>query len=623
MAMNRSRCGLIFVFLASLTCGKDATGPASGAVESIIVSPPLSTVAIGAQVALVAQVLDETGTALLDRPVHWASEDETIVTVSSDGLVTARRIGTVQVAASTGGHSGIAQVTVTAIPVATVRVTPGNRSLFVGESFQFTAETRSASGGVLTGRPISWASNNERVATVSANGTVTALAPGGAIVTASSEGKTDQASITVSAIPVASVRVTPTSQSLIEGQTAQLQAQPLDGAGKPLTGRVVMWSTNRPNVATVTSTGLVTAQAPGSATITATVEGKSGTTAVTVTPRPPNAVVVTPAQVLVQQDGTAQVTAQVLDDLGRVIPNSTVTFSSADPAIATVSSAGLVRGIAAGQTAITATSGTLTGTARVTVTPIPVGSVVVTPGSPVITVGKTIQLSAQAVSATGQPLPGRTVTWTSSAAAVAAVSSSGLVSAASPGSTVIFASIDGVLGWTDVTVMPVPVASVSVSPPTSSVTVGQAVQFSAVLQDASGNTLSGRVISWSSDQPGVAAVTSAGLVTAMAAGTAVITATSEGQSGTATVTVTGATLQTLAVTPDTATIAPLGSVQLTAVVRDGTGAVINNAPVAWSSSNPLVAGVNNNGLVSGLLPGTTVITAASGQATGTATISVK
>jgi uncharacterized protein YjdB len=144
-----------------------------------------------------------------------------------------------------------------------------------------------------------------------------------------------------------------------------------------------------------------------------------------------------------------------------------------------------------------------------------------------------------------------------------------------------------------------------------------------VLKDASGNTLSGRVVSWTSDQPGIATVTSTGVVTAVAAGSAVITANSEGQSGTATVTVTGASLQTLAVTPDTATLAPLGSLQLTATVRDGTGAVVNNAPVTWSSSNSLVALVSNQGLVSALIPGTAVITATSGQTTGTATITVK
>ena len=97
------------------------------------------------------------------------------------------------------------------------------------------------------------------------------------------------------------------------------------------------------------------------------------------TARPPNAVVVTPAQVLIQQGRASQLTVQVLDDLGRVIPDSPVGYGSSDNSIATVSSSGLVSGIAVGNATITATSGGKTGAAQVTVTPIPVGSVVVTP----------------------------------------------------------------------------------------------------------------------------------------------------------------------------------------------------------------------------------------------------
>ncbi len=232
--MTRFRSGLIFTFVALSTCSRDGVGPASNTVESIIVTPALSTVAIGAQVGLTAQVMDETGTAIVDRSVHWASADETIATISSDGVVTAWKIGTVQVAASTGGRSGLAQITVTAIPVASIQVSPGDKSLLVGESFQFSATTRDASGAVLTGRPVTWSSNNENVATVSASGLVTALSPGGAIITATSEGKSAPASVTAAAIPVASVQVQPTTQSLVDGQTAQLQAQPLDARGKSI-----------------------------------------------------------------------------------------------------------------------------------------------------------------------------------------------------------------------------------------------------------------------------------------------------------------------------------------------------------------------------------------------------
>jgi uncharacterized protein YjdB len=619
--MNRFRSGLIFTLLALTACSRDAMDPASDAVESVIVTPAVSTVSIGAQIGLTAQVLDETGTFIADRPVHWASANESIATVSSSGVVSARKIGTVQVAASTGGRSGLAQITVTAVPVNSIQIAPGNKSLLVGESFQFTATTRDASGGVLTGRPVAWSSNNESVVTVSASGLATALAPGGAIVTATSEGKSSPASVTVAAIPVASVVVQPTTQSLVEGQTAQIRAQPMDVTGKPLTGRVVLWSTSNAAVATVTSTGVVTAQSPGNAVITATSEGKSGTSAVTVTALPPNAVVVTPAQVLVQQGATSQLTAQVLDSQGRVVPNSQVTFSSSDNAIATVSSSGLVSGVAPGKVTISATSAGLTGTAQVTVTPIPVGRVVVTPASPTIAIGTTITLSAQALSASGQPLTGRTVVWSSSLPSIASVSAQGVVTGLAAGNTVVFASIDGVLGWVNVTVIPAPVATVTISPSAPGVAVGDSVQLNALLKDASGNTLTGRVVSWSSGATSIATVTNTGMVTGVAAGTAVITATSEGQVGTVTVTVTSS-LRTVTVTPDTATIAPLGTVQLTAVVRDASGTPVNT-PVAWSSDNNVVAQINSSGKVTGLVPGTAIISAKAGSATGTATITVK
>ncbi len=211
--------------------------------------------------------------------------------------------------------------------------------------------------------------------------------------------------------------------------------------------------------------------------------------------------------------------------------------------------------------------------------------------------------------------------WTSSTPGIATVSSNGLVSGTGVGSAVIFASIDGVLGHTTVTVVPVPVATVTVSPATAGIDAGSTTQLTATLKDASGQTLTGRVVAWSSSQATIATVSPTGLVTGVAGGTATITALSEGKTGTATITVTG--VRTVTVTPSSATISVLGTVTLTATVRDPSGAIIPNAQVSWSTSNALVAGVSSNGVVSGLLPGTVTITAKSGPAAGTAVITVK
>ena len=617
--MKRSKTFLVLSFVALATCNREALDPDTEVVEAVVVSPSVTTVSIGATANLTAQVLGLNGVALDDRPVYWASEDNSVATVGADGKVTAHSIGSTQVAASTGGQSGIAQVNVTSIPVAAVQVTPGNKSLFVDETLQFSATTRDAGGELLTDRPVEWSSNNESVATVSATGVVTALSPGGAIISATSEGKTSPASVTVAAIPVASVVVTPATQSLFIGQTAQLQAEPLDTDGKPLVERVVQWTTTNAAVATVTSTGLVTAHTLGNATIRATVEGKTGSSALTVSPRPPNVVIVTPAQVLVQPGKTSQLSVQVLNDLGEEIPNSPVTFSSSDETVATVSASGLVTGVNPGSVTITATSGGKSGTALVTVTKTPVANVVVSPASPTILIGKTIALSAQAFSATGELLTDRVVSWSSSTASVAQVSANGVVTGVAAGSSVVFASVDGVNGWATVTVVPTPVASVTVTPNTATVAVGGTSTYTATLSDASGNVLTGRAVTWSSSDANVATVSASGIATGVATGTATITATSEGKTATASIVVA---TRTVVISPDSVDLSPFSSTTLTVIVTDP-GGVVLNPNVTWSTSNGLVAGVNQNGRVSAFLPGVATITARVGNVSGTAKVVVR
>ena len=117
---------------------------------------------------------------------------------------------------------------------------------------------------------------------------------------------------------------------------------------------------------------------------------------------------------------------------------------------------------------------------------------------------------------------------------------------------------------------PVTVASVSVSPSDQTLAPQQTAQLTATVKDAQGNTLSGRTVDWSSSQTGTASVSSSGLVTAVAAGTATITATSEGKSGTAQVTVT-APVATVNVSAPSTTLVPTQTLQLSVVLKDQGG----------------------------------------------------
>ena len=176
------------------------------------------------------------------------------------------------------------------------------------------------------------------------------------------------------------------------------------------------------------------------------------------------------------------------------------------------------------------------------------------PGSD-LQVGGALQLTATARDAKGNTLTGRTVAWTSASSAIATVSNSGVVSGVAVGSAVITATSEGKSGSQTVNVLPPPVASVSVTVASGNLQVNQTTQATAVTRDANNNVLTGRNLSWSSTNAQIASVSTAGVVTALTAGSTTIVATSEGKSGSAQVTVSSGNPadapQITAVTPTT------------------------------------------------------------------------
>src|SRR5882672_2445637 len=351
----------------------------------------------------------------------------------------------------------------------------------------------------------------------------------------------DTATVTVAGctVPVASVSMSPASATVLAGQAVQLTATPKDANGNSLSGRTVTWSSSNTAVAIADVNGNVTGIAPGSATITATSEGQSGTSAITVTNVPVASVTVSPASASIQQGQTVQLTATPKDANGTALTGRVVTWSSSNTSVASVNAGGLVTSGVAGSATITATSEGQSGTSAITVTTVPVASVTVSPASASVPEGQTVQLTATPKSANGNPLTGRTITWSSSNTSVATVSSSGLASGVVAGSATITATSEGQSGSSAITVTNVSVASVTVSPATASVVAGQTVQLTATPKDANGTPLTGRVVTWSSSNTSVATVNASGLVSGVVAGSATITATSEGQSGTSAITVTG------------------------------------------------------------------------------------
>jgi acetyl esterase/lipase len=257
-------------------------------VATVELTPASTSVPLGNVVAFTAVAKDADGNVLPGRIITYRTSDPRKAVICADGLATGSGEGVVTITAESEGVSDIATLTVTPAVVATVEVTPGSASIGVNGTVQLTPTVKDAYGIVLTGRAVSWSSNATGVATVSPSGLVTGQSGGQATITATSEGRSGTAQITVTAAggTPATVEVTPGSAMVAAGGgKVQLTATVRDGNGVELPNSPVTWSSGG-SAASVSTSGLVTGSSQGSVTITATSGGKSGTADVIITKAP-------------------------------------------------------------------------------------------------------------------------------------------------------------------------------------------------------------------------------------------------------------------------------------------------------------------------------------------------
>src|SRR5580704_14843286 len=327
---------------------------------------------------------------------------------------------------------------------------------------------------------------------------------------------------------------------------------------------------------------------------------------------------------------TSQFTATGLySDGSKQDISAQVTWSSANAAAASISSAGLATAASPGSTMITAKMGKMSGSTSFNVTPATLVVIDLTPTNASIANGLTGRFVAAGVFTDNSVHDiSASVTWSSSVATVAAVSntsgSNGMITTAGPGSTMITATLGTVSASTTLTVTAATLVSIEVTPTSPSIANGLSVALHAtgIYTDHSTHDLTSSV-SWSSSVASVASVSnlpgSNGLATTLSPGSTAITATLGGISGSTNLTVTAATLVSLGVTPANPSIAKGLKSQFTATgTYTDNSTQILTAQVDWSSSDQTVASVSNalgyDGLGVGLNPGSVTITATLGGA---------
>ena len=432
-------------------------------------------ISLGHSIRIPYRVRDTDGNAvdLTRRRVEWISSSPDVAPLTGDATITGRSIGRTAVVLRVDNKIGTTGVRVLNKPVASVFVSPSSVTLAAGQSTQLTSTTYDVNGNPIAGRNVSWSSSNSDVATVDDKGLLTTVSEGTAEIRVNAEGRKISVPVTVTAASsnsgaaVASVSVTLNAPSLATGQSTQATATLRDGSGAELNGRSIVWTSSDPHVATISGSGFVSATQPGTVTITATSEGKSGSASLGVAPgtgtsAPVESVALSvPSSINVGQ--TAQASVTLKDGSGNVLSGRPVAFVSSDDNIATVSSNGVVSALRGGAVTISASSEGKSASAVVTsVAPKPaVHMITLTSNASTLNVGELTQVTAIPKDVNGTPISGLSIAWSSSPSAVATVSSSGMASARSAGTVQIYAKVDAVssnIGITVLDTLPTPVS---------------------------------------------------------------------------------------------------------------------------------------------------------------------
>ncbi len=562
--------------------------------------------------------IDETDTlelAITTQPtnasypvVFWSSSDETVAVVDYLGRVFPKGYGETTITARSKMHQSITatytvKVPAPSVPPTGISFSPTSYTIPVGTTDMLLPIF--APIGV-TETDVTWSSSNSTIASVNATGVVTGVSVGGPVtITATSKTKTNvkgTATVTVVGVGVTEITVdkNPITMTIGESETVTATVLPANATNKS-----VAWSTTNSAIATVTN-GVIASQGVGSCTIRVTSNDNSSKYVdipVTVKPIAVTSVSVTPKTVSLVDKASTTLSATVLPSGAE----QGVSWSSANTNIATVAN-GIVTATGVGSTTITVTStsdNTKSDICVVTVTPKLVESITLNHTTRSLIINETTTLTAT-VSPANATDP--TYVWESSNEAIATVNSSGVVTALAEGTANITATANdasGVVGTCVVTVSPRLVTNISVLPATLSLVI-----------DETSNPLTATVIPnnatdptyvWESSNTAVATVDNSGVVTALAEGTANITATANDASGivgTCVVTVTPIMPNSVSISSEIGFVIGDPAQQLTAVFDP-----INttNQAVTWESSDESIATVVD-GLVTAVGVGSCIVT---------------
>lgn len=574
------------------------------AADGVIITAQGSTILKATEsVQLTATVLPETTT---DKTVTWSSSNPNVAEVNFSGLVTAISVGEATVTATnSAGQTAEIVIKVIPTPVESIVLNRTSASLKVKETLNLTARVIPETA---TDKTVVWTSADESIATVTQTGLVTAMSEGNTVIKATAQDGSEvsaQCTLSVTATSVSNITLTANGPTTLKAsETVQLIARVYP---ETATDKSIIWSSDKPEIADVNENGLVTAFSVGEAVITAT--SSNGLTAqltVTVEPTPVSSISLNRTSVTMRVTNELQLVATVMPSTAT---DKRLTWTSSRPSSVSVDENGKVTALLEGQAAITCHAEDGSGVAAtciVNVVDTDVEIITISADGPTtLKVSETVQLNASVLPETSTD---KSITWTSANARIAEVDDNGLVTAKSEGVTEITATTsNGLSDKITITVIETQISSITLNE--TSITLLAEETFS-LIPNIQPNTATNKTLNWSSADTNVANVSQDGIVTGVAVGETTVTVSATDGSGVyavcrVSVIPTPATGISISATGET-TLNVNKEVQLSAEVLPANA---TDKSVTWDSSNPEVASVNVNGLVTGITPGETVITA--------------
>jgi trimeric autotransporter adhesin len=608
------------------SAGQNAGQSPSTVSVSPTTPPPLPA---GLTQQLQAEGAYSNGTSqTLSSGVTWTSSNSSVASVDSQGIVAAHAAGTATIRASYGAASGTAQQVVTSATLQSLSLHLASSQIAAGLTSTATVVGNYSDGTSITlTSGVSFSSDNLAAATVVGSGVITAVALGTANISASFGSLTATLPVSVTSAVLQSLSLNLANGSIAAGLTTLISVSGnfSDGTSVPLTTGLTFTS-NTPSVVTVGATGTVTALAAGSGSVKVTYGALSATAPIQVTSAVLQSLSLLASQASIAAGLATQltVTGNYSDETSVPI-NTGVVFSSGNTGVATVSGSGLVAALVSGTAQITASYAALSATTAITVTSAVLQSLSLTSTTGSIAAGLTSQLSAFGNYSDGtSSLLASGVVFSSSNTLLATVSAAGVVTGVGAGTATITATYGSLTTTTQIAVSSAVLQSLTLQSASSSLAAGLGLQLTVLgnYSDATSVPLTSGVV-FSSSNTGVAVVSLSGLVNALAAGSATLSASFGGFNATAPLTVTSAVLQSLTVMPASGSLAAGLTTQVTVTgnYSDGSTATLTTG-LGFAASDAALATVNSSGLVTTLLPGTVTITVTYSSLSATTSIVV-